>query len=216
MGSSGLGSTSTGLTADAAAASSGGGGGRSRGDFHMVLRKLVPAGAQVKKGDVIAEFDRQYMMTRLDDYLAAVAQSESSYRKGTADLSIALEAHRQAVRAAKGTLEKARLDLKAAPVLSAIQAEKLKLAVEEAEAEYAQLVAETEYLLVSQKSQIRSAEIEVRQSQVELDRARENLDKLIIRTPIDGMVVRLDVFFGGELRQAREGDEVWSGMPFVK
>ncbi len=120
MGTSGLGSTSSNLSGGSSGPPAIGGGGRRRGDFTMALQKLTPAGSSVKKGDIIAEFDQQYMLQRLDDYKDSVTQTEASYRKGKADLAVTRDAHNQSIKAALGTLDKAKLDIKATPVLSAI------------------------------------------------------------------------------------------------
>lgn len=210
MGSSGLGSTSTSIPGG------GGGGSRRRGDFHMALHKLIEPGTEVKKGDVIAEFDRQYMLTRLEDYKSSVMQVEASFEKGIADLAVTRKAHRQSILSAKGSLERAELDIKAIPVLSEIDSERLRLAREEAEAEHKQLLSEVKYVDISEQSQLRTAKLEVQQAQVELRRNTDNVDKLLIKAPIDGMVVMLNVFSNGEFRQVREGDELHGGQPFIR
>lgn len=223
LGSTGLGSTAASLSGGAAGppaiggGGGGGGGGRGpRGDFMLALHKLVPGGTRVKKGDVVAEFDRQFMLLRLDDYRAAVAQTEAAFRKGLADLKVSRKAHEQSILAARSNLERAQLDIKATPVLSEIDAERLKLALEEAEAQYRQLLSEVKYVDIAEKAQIRNAELQVREAQVELRRVENNVEKLVAKAPIDGMVVHLNVFRGGEFAQVREGDELWSGMPFLQ
>jgi HlyD family secretion protein len=220
LGGTGLGSTASSLSGGAfgppAIGGVGGGAGRRRGDFQLALQKLAPAGIRVKKGDVVAEFDRQYMLLRLEDYEASVAQTKAAFEKGKADLLVTRKAHDQSVLAAKSNLEKARLDIKATPVLSPMDTERLKLALEEAEAQYQQLLEEVRFLDISEKAQVRVAELEVKQAEVELRRAENNVDKLVAKAPIDGMVVHLNVFRGGEFGQVREGDELWGGMPFVQ
>ena len=51
-------------------------GNRMDGDYTQNLQELIPNGVTVKKGDKVAEFDRQYMWLQLDDYEAVVAQGE--------------------------------------------------------------------------------------------------------------------------------------------
>src|SRR5277367_6590944 len=50
-------------------------------DFSLVLRHAVKPGSQVEKGQVVAEFDRQYMLNRVDDYRAVVTQTEADLKK---------------------------------------------------------------------------------------------------------------------------------------
>lgn len=144
----GLGSTAnnlqgTGFAGAGGGGGGGGGGGRGGGggggDFSLVLQNAAKPGSMVRKGQVIAEFDRQYMLNRLDDYRASVSQQEDAVKKLRAELGIARKAYEQKLEGAKADLDKARLDVKTAPVLSAMEAERVKLAAEEAEARYKQV-----------------------------------------------------------------------------
>src|ERR1041385_5313259 len=106
------------------------------GDFTLILLHLAKPGLHVKAGDVVAEFDPQFQQQRLDDYKDAVIQQEAMVKKMLANLAAVKEAHDQQVRTAMADREKAKLDLQTAPVRSQIDAEKYKLAVEEAELKY--------------------------------------------------------------------------------
>jgi len=194
----------------------GGGGAGGMGEFNLVLQEAVKPGSHVKKGDVVAEFDRQYMLTRLDDYHASVAQMEAGVRALKADLEISRESHRQTVANAKADLEKARLDVKTIPVLGAIEAEKMKLAAEEAEAQYKQVLAEEKFVEIGYESQIRESELELQQSNLELKRAQANADRMLIKAPIHGLAVMQTIFRGTELAQIQPGDQLWPGMMFMQ
>lgn len=195
----------------------GGGGmmGGGGGDFSLVLLRLAKAGTRVKQGDVIAEFDPQNQMQRYDDYKDSVIQLENSIKKMTANLAAVKEAHDQQVRTAKADWDRALLDLKTEKVRSAIDAEKFKLAVEEAENKYNQLLAESKLVDESQRAAIRSSELNRDQSRIELQRAENNVARMTIKAPMDGIVVMGNVVLNGELRQIREGDQVAPGQPFM-
>jgi len=180
-----------------------------------VLVKLIPPGSHVKKGEVVAEFDRQYMLQRLDDYRASVAQLDANIQMLKADLAVAHEAHAQLVRVAKADQDKAMLDLKTIAVRSAIEAEKFKLNAEEAQAHYDQVLAETKLVEESQRAQLRAAEIDRDQARIELDRAQANADRMVIRAPIDGIAVMQSIWRKGDFGQVREGDQIWPGQFFM-
>ncbi len=207
---SGLGSTAGSLINGS---QRGGGGG---GDFALVLTKLARAGAHVRKGEVVAEFDRINQLNRLDDYKASVFQLDANVKKLKADLAVAREAHDQLIRSAKADLDKAELDLKTAPVRSAIESETLKLGVEEAKAKYQQVLGEAKMFDQSQRAQIRVAEIQRDQSKIELDRATANVDRMVLRAPMDGVAVMQSIFRGGDFGQVQEGDQLWPGMTFMQ
>jgi multidrug resistance efflux pump len=170
----------------------------------------------VKKGQVIAEFDRQYMLLRLDDYRANTDQVESNLKSLEANLDVEKKAHQQSIESARSALEKARLDLKTIPVQSEIMTEKLKLAAEEAAAQYKQLLAEVKHKDASQRAERRIARLDLDESKVELKRAEANADRMLFKAPMDGVTVMGTTFRGGEIGQIQVGDMVWPGMMFMR
>jgi multidrug resistance efflux pump len=170
----------------------------------------------VRKGEQVAEFDRQYMLLRLDDYKASVVQSEASLKKRKANLDISHKSHEQLVNSAKGSLEKARLDLKTIPVLSDIDAERARLAFQQAEAKYQQLLKEVPFVLASEASATRVAELDLEQTRLEFKRAQMNADKMIGTAQIDGLVVMQSMFRSGDLSQIQKGDQLWPGQFYMQ
>jgi len=194
----------------------GGAGNQGGGDFTLVLMHLAKAGSRVKTGDVAAEFDPQFQMQRLDDYKDSVVQLDNSIKKMVANLAAAKEAHDQTVRSSKADWDKAVLDLKTADIRSAIDAEKFKLAVEEYQAKYKQLVFESSLVEESQRAAIRSSELNRDQSKIELQRAELNVQRMVIKAPMNGIVVMQSIVrTGGEFGQIREGDQISAGQPFM-
>ncbi|HWQ53563.1 MAG TPA: HlyD family efflux transporter periplasmic adaptor subunit [Bryobacteraceae bacterium] len=192
---------------------SGGGGGG--GDFALILLSCAKPGSFVKKGQVVAEFDRQYMLLRLDDYRASVATMALGVKKLRSDMLAAKAAHNQVLRVVKADLEQTLLDLKTVEVRSAIEAERFQLAANEARARMKQITQEAALFDASQQAQLRAAEIDLNQAQSELKRAEANVDRMVMKAPIDGLVVMQTMFRGGEFGQIREGDQIAPGMLFM-
>lgn len=185
-------------------------------DFGAILQSLIKPGSMVRKGDQVAEFDRQYMLQRLDDFKAGVIQQELNIKRLEAELEVSRKAHEQSILVAKGDVEKARLDLKTVPVRSAIETERFKLALEEAEARYKQLLQEVPYVRIGHEAQMKLAEMDLQQSKLELRRAEANAERMVVRAPIDGMVVMLQIFRGSEFGQVQAGDPIPPGMPYMQ
>jgi HlyD family secretion protein len=185
-------------------------------DFALVLQELVKPGSLVKKNQVVAEFDRQFMLTRLDDYKASVAQSEASLRRQKADLAVARKAKEQELLSARGAFEKARYDMRTIPVLSALDVERTKLALEETEAKYKQIEAELKFLASSEQAQIRTSELSLEQTQAEFKRSKANVDRLLVKAPIDGLTVMLTTWRGGDMGQVQQGDQLYPGQGFMQ
>src|ERR1017187_823851 len=185
-----------------------GGGGPGGGDFNLILLHLAKAGTQVKKDDVVAEFDPTNQVQRLDDYKDTVTQTQLMVRKMMANLAASKETLDQTVRVSKASWQQALLDLQTAPVRSAIQKEQYKLNVEQTEAQYKELLTEVPLQAVSQQAQIRVSELTLSQSDIELHRADNNVKRMTIKSPIDGIAVMASIVRNGEYGQVREGDQV--------
>jgi len=217
LGGSGLGSTGDSLpggTQGPPAVGSSSAGGDN--EWQIVLEDVVPAGSKVQKDQVVATFDRQYMLLRLDDYRASVTQSDAALQTQKADLATTRKAHAQLIESAKGALEKARLDMRTIPVLSAIDAERTRLAFDEAQARYQQLLEETKHLTASQDSEIRNSELDLEEAKLELKRAESNANTMVVRAPAHGLVVMETMWRGGDFAKIQKGDQVWAGEPFMK
>jgi multidrug resistance efflux pump len=74
------------------------------------------------------------------------------------DQLVSRVAHDRLIESARADLEKAKLDLQTIEVRSAIDAERYRLAVEEATARYNQVLQEVKLFDESQRAQLRSAE----------------------------------------------------------
>ena len=184
--------------------------------FRWCLLNLPVAGGHVKAGDVVAEFDRESMMNRIDDYKDAVVQAELNIKNRIASLAVSDEAHKQSVRSAKADMEKAQLDLKTLEVIPDIDAEKYKLAAEETAARYKQLLTEVPLLDISQKADLRNTQISLDTSKIELQKAITNADKMILKAPLDGIIVMQAVRRGQEFAQVQKGDQVNPGQTFMQ
>lgn len=185
-------------------------------DFAQVIQDIVPAGKLVKKGEVVAEFDTQYQTTRLDDQRADMEQSARGLKALEVQLEVSRSQNQFALRQAQAVVDKAKLDLKTTPVLSQIQAERLKLQLEEAEAQLKQLKAEEPLRRASEAAEWRQAQIQFATTQTELKRAQENLEKMRMKAPMDGMVVIQKTRAGSEFRQIQQGDQLFPGQLFMQ
>jgi len=68
----------------------------------------------------------------------------------------------------------------------------------------------------SQRAQLRASEIERDQAKIELDRATTNVNRMIVRAPMDGIVVMQSIWRGGDFGQVQQGDQIWPGMTFMQ
>jgi multidrug efflux pump subunit AcrA (membrane-fusion protein) len=190
--------------------------GGSTSDFSQVLQKLVSGGSQVRKGDLVAEFDRLYMLNRMDDYKAWVAQHRANVRKLNALLDVKRESYRQQIRKAKGDLDKAALEMQRTPVLSAIKVENNRLNLEEAKSKYQQILDEAKNMEVSETAAIRAIQIDLQRCELECSRAQRNVDRMVVAAPIDGMAVMSTIRRGADTGEIQVGDQLSAGQPYMQ
>jgi len=182
----------------------------------LVVTKLVPSGSQIKKGDLLVEFDNQVQvknaLDRKADYVGFVQQ----IKKKEADQATAKAADDTALVQAEDAMKSAELELRRNEILSKIDAEKNQAAFEEAKANYEQ--QKTTYALKrkSAAAEVKSLEIQRDRALLAMQYAEKNTDKLAIHSPMDGIVVLNTVWKGSQMGEVQEGDEVRAGQPFMQ
>jgi multidrug efflux pump subunit AcrA (membrane-fusion protein) len=224
--SSSASSSSRSSSSSGGASTAGGGGGRGGGyemsgmgggmDFMQVLHSIKPAGTIVQKGELVAEFDTQYQLIRLEDYRTSVQQAETNLRALDAEIEAARKAREQQIAQARAAVERAKLDIKTTPVRSQIQAETLKLALEEAESNLKEVLAAQRFLEVSDGAVRRNTELSIEQNRVELKRAEANIERMRVIAPMSGMLVMQNTLRGSDFGQIRQGDQLFPGQSFAQ
>lgn len=183
-------------------------------DFMQVIQSMARPGSVVRKDDVVADFDTQFQLLRLDDYKATVEQAERSLRSIDAQIDVARKAYQQSLEQARAAVEKAKLDIRTIPVRSVIDAEILRLSLEQAEANLRMVEAAIPQQEISLRSQRRQAELDLQDAKLELQRAERNVERMLIRAPMDGMFVTETTRRGTEFGQIQAGDQVFPGQMF--
>jgi len=185
-------------------------------DNDLVLMKAAKAGALVHKGDLVAEFDPQSLRDHIDDVSDTVQQAENDIKKKRAEQEVEWETLQQRLRVAKSDLDKARLELKASEVRTDIERELLKLSSDEAEAAYQEIAKDVASTRISQRAELRILEITAQRHKVHRGNHTRDLARFTMRAPMDGLVVMLQAWRGGEMRQIQQGDQVYPGQQFMK
>jgi HlyD family secretion protein len=183
----------------------------------LVLTKLTPGGTVVKTGDVVAELDSEDMLNTIDDLKANIDQTVLNLDRQKAQLALDWQNLEQTLRSSKADLDRATLDYKKADVLTPIEQEILRLAMEEADAQYKQQQASLEFKKISQDAQLRMAEMGLQRQQLRYERSLNDLKGFTFRAPMDGLVVLQSVErSGGTTAQYAVGDSVNPGRAFMK
>jgi len=182
----------------------------------ITLVRLAPSGTKVAKGDRLAEFDRT---KQLDDALEAQAKFDDlshQVRQKQAQNRADAEKRLIEIRQAEADLERARLQLRKGPILSEIERLQNEVKAEGAETRVKCLRKAHELRLKAEAAALRIVELQAQRQKVALERAKNNAEKLVLRAPIDGMVALQNIWRGGSMGPAQEGDQLWAGQPLMK
>jgi len=181
----------------------------------LTIVHLAPKGTHVKKGDVIVEFDRQAPLREAIDKQAEWKQFEEDIRKKQAEMNLQEAIDDTALKTAENDLALARLETTKNDVLPRIDAEKNTLALQAAEARLPSLRRS-----IDLKRKAAAAELEIltvkrdRAARVR-DRAVATAEALLVRSPIDGLVVPRTMWKNGSMGEPEEGDDVWPGFAML-
>ena len=187
-----------------------------QGGTPMILTRLIRAGTRVQPGDLLAEFDRQVQtksyLDRETEYRDRVEQIRKKAAEQTADRA----GDERELKEAEHAVEKAALDVKRNEVLSRIDAEKNRQSLEEARARLEQ-VRRTIHLRQSVvAAKVRILEIQRDRDLAAMRNAQRNSEKMLIRSPLAGLVVLNTIFKSNGPGEVQEGDEVRPGVPVLQ
>jgi multidrug efflux pump subunit AcrA (membrane-fusion protein) len=182
----------------------------------LLITKPKPTSSHVKKGDILIEFDPQAQVKDSLEKQSAYKNLDNQVAQKRADEDAARAKDDTALKAAENDLKRAQLDVQKNDIVSRIDAEKNRESLDQAQATFQQL-RETYQL------KRRAAAAGIRILEIQRDRAREamrysqsNTEKMIIRSPMDGVVVLNTVWLGGRMGTVQQGDEVRPGIPVLQ
>lgn len=189
-------------------------GPESRGN--LIILKMVPNGARVKKGDTVVEIDAQSVVDHIDDVQDTVNAAKGDVEKRRAEQQVEWETLQQTLRVAQAEYDKAKLDYQPAEVKTDIEKQLLKLSLDEAEARLAQAKKDIDFKKASQSAEIRILQLTYERQLRHLRRHEGDLKTFTIKAPMSGLAVMATIFRGGDITQLKEGDQIFPGQQLMK
>lgn len=182
----------------------------------LTITKLSPSGKQVKRGDLLVEFDRQdQIRDALDKQAQAVDQTQKVLEEQAKEEAAKAKDETE-IEQAESDLNKARLEMQKVELMSRIDAEKARETLDGAQATLAQLKETFALKRKAALAAIRILEIERDRTRETMLHAQANAALMQIHSPIDGIVVLNPLWKQGRMGEAQEGDQVRPGTPFMQ
>ena len=177
----------------------------------LTLLKLVPNGAAVKEGDVIAEFDTTKFRDKARDAKARFDDLAYQVRQRIAQNKSEAEKRLSDIQQAQGDLDKALIQLKKGPVLPEVDRLQNEERAATARLKVESLKKIDEARTRADQAALRILELQRDRQKVALDRALANIEDLVLRARYNGMVALQWVWRNGSMGPAQEGDKLWNG-----
>jgi HlyD family secretion protein len=177
----------------------------------LVITKILPTGTNVKKGDILVEFDRQDQLKNILDRQAEYDNLIHQISKKRADQIAAMAADKTELKAAEVDVQTAKVEMRKNDLIPKNQAEINLENLREAEAKLKLL--EDTYALKreAEAADLRILEIQRERAEKAVFHEQNNVEKMTIRSPMDGLVVLTPMTKGTRRLDPEEGDEIRSG-----
>jgi hypothetical protein len=190
----------------------------------LQITKLAAARLPVKKGDVIIEFDPSEQRYKLEQSRSDLLQAEQEITKAKADSDVLTAQDKVALLKARYDVRQAELDVQKNEISSAIDGKKHEAALVQAKRVQAQLESDVASHKASGQASIYLAQEKYNKAKLEMDQAQQNIDKMKVTAPMDGMISiqkNTDAsggffFTGMSVPDYRAGDQAQPGSAIVQ
>jgi HlyD family secretion protein len=187
----------------------------------LQIIRLLPTGTAVKAGEVVVAFDPSEQEYNLAQSQSDLNEAQQEITKAKDDAAVQSAEDQTALLTDTFAVRQAELQVSKNELLSAIDAKKNILALDEAKRVLAQLRQDMQSHIASSQAAITLAGQKLDKARLSIGEARKNIAAMEVRAPIGGLVVVSGnwqasggIFFSGmTLPQFQVGDQVGPGSP---
>ena len=186
------------------------------------ITQLAAPGSLARPKDLIAEFDDSDRRVYLEDALVDVEKIKQDLKKTETDLEILKSQDRVELISAEFAVRRAELDAKQNELLSAIDARKNELTLEESRRRLQKLQNDIESRLQQREAELAVLREQLRKAELEVQRERRRIENARVLSPMTGLVSILEnraggrAGFGQSAPPVQEGDQVPPGLAIVQ
>ena len=186
------------------------------------ITQLAPSGALSATSDLIMEFDDSERQAAMEDAQLEVDRVNEQLKKAQADLEIRKSQDDVELIKARFAVRRAELEVKKNELISAIDARKNILTLEEAKRREEKLEQDIKSRLQQREAELAVLREERSKAQIDVDRERRRIDASRVLSPMSGLVSILQNRAGGRggfgqtTPDIQEGDQIPAGMEVAK
>jgi multidrug efflux pump subunit AcrA (membrane-fusion protein) len=189
---------------------------------------IVKTGTLVKAGDVVIEFDPVEQEYNLELSRSQLDEADQQIKKLQADIAVRTAADKVSLLVAQYDVRRAELQVQGNDLLGTIEARKNILNLEEARRRLDQMQKDIKSRESSDKADLAVQAVNRARAMMGMKLAQQNIDNMILRVPIDGIMVvaqnLMALYSGGaimissgmEIPDYREGDQANPGATLAQ
>jgi multidrug efflux pump subunit AcrA (membrane-fusion protein) len=181
---------------------------------NVTINYLIPEGTIVKAGDTVCMLEAQQLE---EEYHKAVDEYEitrAEFNKSKADLQLQYLLLESQAHTIDISTTITKLDSLQLQFTSPLERRKIELELEKAEIERRKVTDKLTFLKSINDSELQRMELRIKQERNKIDRARDQLNKLVLTSDVDGLVMYATSWQTGN--KVAEGDDVWWNMPLLE
>jgi HlyD family secretion protein len=194
------------------------------GGDSLQVTHLARTGQLVKKGDLVFEFDPSEQHYKVEQNNSELMQAEQEITKARADAVVLAAEDKVLLLKDRYSVRRAELDVQKNELVSKIDADKNQLALEQARRVLAEQEKDVESHKASGQAATYLAQEKANKAKLAMDQAQQNLDKMRVIAPMDGLVsIQKNMnasggffFTGMSLPDYHEGDQVQAGSSIAQ
>ena len=186
------------------------------GSNTLIITRLMPSGTRVVPGQLLVEFDRQNQLKAAIDKRSEHRDLEEQIRKKRGEHEQIRAKDDAELAVAANAVENAQLEMQKNAYLGRIDQEKNELRLEETQAKQKQLKATFDLKRRAEQAELRILEIQRDRAYKAMKSSEDNATKMVVTSPISGMVVLRMVWRAGQQSEIQEGEEARPGMPIMQ
>ncbi len=184
---------------------------------------LIKTGTRVNKGDVIVQYDPSEQEYSLEQSKSQLEEAEQQIVKLKADQAVRAAQNRVSLLRAQYAVRRAELKAQGNDLLSMIEAKKNLIDIQDAKRKYEQLQRDVQARSSSDAADVAVQNVARMKAEMGMKLAQQNIDNMIWKTPVDGVVVIAQntnsvsgrISSISEIPEYREGDQVYPGRPIA-
>lgn len=182
------------------------------------VTRLAPVGSLAREKDLVVEFDDSERRASLEESVLEVEQIDEQIKKAQADLAIRNNQDRVDLLRTRYAVRRAELEVKRNEIISAIDAKKNLLTLEEQRRRLKQLESDIKSRQAQAEAEIAVLRENRNKSTIDVEREKLRIAQAKLLSPMTGLVAvkqnRSGYFmFGQQVPDIREGDTLSPGIP---